>query len=323
MKTDFFRAALLQSRAYNQIKNDFAEGKPGHAYLIVSADSEALRQLFQMVAATAFCPYGGCLECAECQKVFHFNHPDIKHVNLLNEKIGVAEVAKITADAQLKSFLGGNKLFMVYNAEQMNDAAQNKLLKTLEEPPGQTIFFLGTSNETKILDTIKSRSRKIYIDIFDDKTVYDAVFGETENAEKARLAAAYADGLLSKAFEIAENENFSDAYKSAVRMLRDMKSAPDFAKFVSASVFAKDNVLEFLDILAIILRDVMVSPSNKGLVMSKHIGQDIEALSRHYSPTACAAALKGISAARAKLSLNVSAQAVTEKLFFDILETRT
>lgn len=53
--------------------------------------------------------------------------------------------------------------------------AQNKLLKTLEEPPKDVTIFLGVANEASMLDTIKSRARAVAIDVFDEDVVYNAL----------------------------------------------------------------------------------------------------------------------------------------------------
>ena len=73
------------------------------------------------------------------------------------------EAEKISKLASLKSYEGGVKIFLIWMAEKMNIAASNKLLKLLEEPPLKTVFILVCEQENKLLDTIKSRCQKIYV----------------------------------------------------------------------------------------------------------------------------------------------------------------
>ena len=73
------------------------------------------------------------------------------------------EADRITKLAYLKSYEGGVKIFLIWMVEKMNISASNKLLKLLEEPPSKTVFILICEQESKILDTLKSRCQKIYI----------------------------------------------------------------------------------------------------------------------------------------------------------------
>lgn len=76
------------------------------------------------------------------------------------QKIKVEDVAGLIEDTETKPFESDNKLYFVNYADKMNPAAQNKLLKTLEEPQKAVSIFLGVGSESAILDTVKSRTKK-------------------------------------------------------------------------------------------------------------------------------------------------------------------
>ena len=77
-------------------------------------------------------------------------------------KIGVDEAQDIVKKLSLKSYEGGFKVMIIWMADKMNNAASNKLLKLIEEPPQKTVFILIAENEDQILDTIKSRCQVLH-----------------------------------------------------------------------------------------------------------------------------------------------------------------
>ena len=169
-----FEDTLKNSRAYHLLSNDFRL-ELGHAYMLVSPDDDTVKEFFTLIATTIFCETkSACMHCNECGKVLHGNHPDLAVINAIGENIKVEAIKDLTEDAGIKSF-SGTKVYYIHRADLMNTAAQNKLLKTLEEPPKGVVIFLGVSNESAMLDTIKSRTRTVYLDVFDNDTVKNAM----------------------------------------------------------------------------------------------------------------------------------------------------
>ncbi|HPD01844.1 MAG TPA: hypothetical protein P5161_01525 [Eubacteriales bacterium] len=323
MNTPFYRNALAASRAFGIIKNDIAARKLGHAYLVISPDGEAIKKLFMLVSEAVYCRYGGCGECADCLKVLHDNNPDLKHVNLIGDNITKDHVEAVLKDAQLKPFYDAPKLYMIYRSDLMNLTAQNKLLKTLEEPPPAVTIFLGAAQEAALLPTIKSRARKIYLDFFEKDVIYRAVLNYTEDEKKAALAAACSDGYLTRAYEIASSKDFLERYEEAIALLMSLDTSAKVLDAVNLDIASKARLPELLNILSPIFRDVMaVSAGAKPSVLSE-LSDEIVKLGAHFSPSAAAKAIMAVNKAREMLYFNVGAAAAAEKLFFDILELRT
>lgn len=120
------------------------------------------------------------------------------------------------------------KIYLIYDASNLNTSAQNVLLKTLEEVPKDVIIFLVASNIKKILDTIKSRC-----------IVY---FDREEKVDIKKY----------------EELKFFDEF---VRSICDIKfgSSNDFIDLLSdIEEEQKDNILIYIDLLNLILHDVLV-----------------------------------------------------------------
>ncbi len=88
------------------------------------------------------------------------NHPDILWFEA-ESKLGIEQAREIKDFLSLKPYQGNKRAVVLIAAENLTDAAQNALLKTLEEPPDGTILILGASSEDQLLPTIISRCRVI------------------------------------------------------------------------------------------------------------------------------------------------------------------
>ena len=97
------------------------------------------------------------------KKNFYIDFNDWKNISTdskgknIEGKIRKAEIDLIFAKAHLKSFIGGAKVFIIWDMQRLDNYGQNKLLKLLEEPPNNTFFILITESLDSLLPTIISR----------------------------------------------------------------------------------------------------------------------------------------------------------------------
>lgn len=316
-----FQDALKKSRAYNLIKHDIDTGNLSHAYMVISPDVFAVKNLFRLIACAVYCK-DACTTCPVCKKVLNGNHADVKFINEDGKKIKVEDVAALIEDTETKPFESDNKLYFVNSADKMNPAAQNKLLKTLEEPQKAVSIFLGVGSESAILDTVKSRTKKITLDRFSAQDIKDALISSGVAVGNATIAAACADGMLWRAKEIASNSAFSETFDRAIFILNNLKKSSDVASFLNDKTLDKDNLPVFLDALSIVLRDMIAAKTDKTLIMSKHKEREIETLSKGFSLDALSNILYLVNEERKKLSFYVGSTGVVENLLLGILEVK-
>lgn len=316
-----FQDALKKSRAYNLIKHDIDTGNLSHAYMVISPDVYAVKNLFRLIACAVYCK-DACTTCPVCKKVLNGNHADVKFINEDGKKIKVEDVAALIEDTETKPFESDNKLYFVNSADKMNPAAQNKLLKTLEEPQKAVSIFLGVGSESAILDTVKSRTKKITLDRFSASDIKDALISSGVAVGNATIAAACADGMLWRAKEIASNSAFSETFDRAIFILNNLKKSSDVASFLNDKTLDKDNLPVFLDALSIVLRDMIAAKTDKNLIMSKHKEWEIETLSKGFSLDALSNILYLVNEERKKLSFYVGSTGVVENLLLGILEVK-
>lgn len=317
-----FADALKSSRAYNLIKHDIDTSNLSHAYMVISPDTLALNSLFEIVACAVYCKDDACLACTTCHRILHGNHADVKFINSDNKNLKVEDVESLIDDTGTRPFESDHKLYFVFSADKMNAAAQNKLLKTLEEPQKTVTIFLGVSRESAMLDTVKSRTKKITLDRFSQEEISSALKEEGFPSDSAETAAACADGMLGRAKEIAEDKSFAENYAQTVNVFKNLKKSGDVASFLNEKVLDKERLPVFLDIASLIVRDMMAAKTDERLITNRRTAEEIKEMSQDYSLLALSNILYLINEERKKLNVYVSSVGVAENLLLGILEVK-
>ncbi|MFO7752111.1 MAG: DNA polymerase III subunit delta' [Desulfobacteraceae bacterium] len=102
-----------------------------------------------------------CLECRSCRKITNGMHPDIIRVVPEKGVIRISKIRDLCSALTVRANEAFKRMVIFQSAETMNTEAQNALLKTLEEPPGDTVFVLLADNAESLLPTVFSRCRHI------------------------------------------------------------------------------------------------------------------------------------------------------------------
>jgi len=174
----------------------------------------------------------GCGECQSCKLVENTilsiyedkkditTHPFIKIVSPENNKeIKIDQIRDIIQFLKLKSKTG--KVVIIENAEKMNIEASNSLLKTLEEPPEKTLIILTTSNITKLLPTIVSRTLKVKFSLLTDEEVKEIlkIKGAVKKNIDMDILVSLAEGSLCLPEKILKNQALFNYAKDFFNLL--------------------------------------------------------------------------------------------------------
>ena len=139
-------------------------GRLGHAWLLLGDPGLGKEQLAERLARLHLCqqPDRGepCGHCHACQLLDKGHHPDLGIIGADSKSIGVEAIREICGRLQSTSQLGRGKVVIIPDAERMTESAANALLKTLEEPAGDSLLLLIASRVSRLLPTILSRCHK-------------------------------------------------------------------------------------------------------------------------------------------------------------------
>lgn len=162
-----------------------------HAYILSAPTREEGLDMARALAADVLCAAPGdkaCGLCRDCRKAASGIHPDISVVSCpLDDKgrekknIVVDQIRYLVADSQVLPNEAERKVYIIDQAERMNEEAQNAALKLLEEPPARLTIILCTTNANSLLPTVRSRC----VELHGEK------FGAEQSGESDRLAGEY------------------------------------------------------------------------------------------------------------------------------------
>jgi len=150
-----------------------------------------------------------CDACLSCRKTMHGNHADVTVIRPVSKTriITVEQIEAVIETAMFRPVEGGKRLFLIEDADRMNETAQNHFLKTLEEPPSQTIFVLLSERPRRLLPTIRSRCQAIRFGALRLETVAEMMQAENQfTEEQAYAIAALSHGSVSRAHDLVKKE---------------------------------------------------------------------------------------------------------------------
>lgn len=201
--------------------------------------------------------------------------------------IGVEESGEILRKLSLTTYEAEYKIMIIWQAEKMNPAAANKLLKILEEPPDKTLFLLVCENEDQLLRTIVSRTQLIKINKISDRDLIDVLVSRhNQTPDAAEKIAHLADGSYAEAqLLLSENENAGQNLASFQKLMRaSLKFDPKavMAWIDDISVAGRERQKNFLNYALHIMRESMIV--NYGDTILVKLGADEQDFVKKFSP---------------------------------------
>jgi DNA polymerase-3 subunit delta' len=209
--TDALRAALHAKQVH-------------HAWLFYGPEGVGKELAALKLAQALTCPeapWEGCGTCSSCKRLEKRNHPDVTWLmpeeelvtrglagrsdfdHTPSRDIRIEQVRKLQERLSFRALESAHKVALIVTAHAMNPPAQNALLKTLEEPPRDTIIILVSSAPDKLLPTIRSRCSKAQFGPLPAEFIAQKVLAKRKvTPEVAAQAAAMAAGSLARAFEL-------------------------------------------------------------------------------------------------------------------------
>ena len=155
-------ALVDQPRVRDFLTTALADDRLSHAYLFVGPPGSGKHEAAEALAKCVVCPNGGDGTCDECRRVAHRTHPDVRWL-APGSATGylVSQVRELIEDAGLAPIRSQVKVYVLERAELLRGSAANALLKTLEEPPANTMFILCGRVVDAMLPTIVSRCQQV------------------------------------------------------------------------------------------------------------------------------------------------------------------
>ncbi len=192
------------------LKKVLERNRTAHAYLFVGPSGIGKATIARLFVQSLLCERAvhgiACGECRTCRRIERKLHPDVHWTQPDGGVVRIEQIRELQSNLSLKPFEATHKGAVVDGADLMTPAAQNALLKVLEEPPGETVIILVAANGSALLPTIWSRCQVLRFHSLPRNVVEGALVGRGVDPPKARLLAALSDGRLGAALAAADRD---------------------------------------------------------------------------------------------------------------------
>ncbi len=272
-----FRDVIGQKSVIAHMKKALQLHTVSHAYILNGEKGMGKKLIADIFSTALQCEAGGdepCMECRSCKQAVGRNHPDIKWIT--HEKpnlISVDEIREqLVNDMGIKPYSGRYKIYIIDEGEKMNAAAQNTLLKTIEEPPAYGVVIILTANREMLLQTILSRCVSLNLRAIASDDVKKYLMEQVGVPDyRADMAAKFAGGNLGKAIDIASSDDFNQMKDDVVHTLKNVEkmTVTDINQVVKELAVYKDSMDSYLNLVVTWFRDVLLckaSSSETGIV---------------------------------------------------------
>jgi DNA polymerase-3 subunit delta' len=312
------------------LKNAISLDKVSHAYIFNGPDGSGKMMLAEAFAMALQCEGEGvkpCMECRSCHQAAEHNQPDIIYVS--HEKpntIGVDDIrTQVNNDIVIKPYSSRYKVYIVDEAEKMNQQAQNALLKTIEEPPKYAVILLLTTNADSFLQTILSRCISLNLKVVREDVIRDYLMKQYHIPDyQADVCAAFSQGNVGKAIRLASSESFGELKAAAIQIIKRINDTDlyEMGEAIKQVAEYKLEINDFFELMTIWFRDVLYFKATNDIngLIFKDEAYDIKKQAATRSYNGIEKILNALETAKARISSNVNFDLAIELLLLTIKE---
>lgn len=221
---------IKSTPCYKVIASDKKVGRLNHAYLVTIKDGDMHDEYLKILAKLIACDDEEfCDNCRVCKLIDQKAHSDVTFLPK-DGKLKTDSADELVRQSVIKPFELDKRVFVVRKIEELNQY-QNKLLKTLEEPPKNVYLLISTERPVAVLQTIKSRSKMVEIPDFSDDALYSAAKRAGYSGERLDLAIKLCAGKMGKLIRYYQNDDLLEIKNLATDMICNMtgKNLPEYA----------------------------------------------------------------------------------------------
>ncbi|MGB2765010.1 MAG: DNA polymerase III subunit delta' [Candidatus Aminicenantaceae bacterium] len=260
-----FKDILGNDRVKKVLRKALQKNKVPNSMLFCGPEGVGKKSMALMVAKAMNCKRkkdDACESCSSCRAINAKNFPDV--IEILPEKnvVKIEQMRILRKLAYLKPMLGKKRIFIVPEAEKMQEPAANSLLKILEEPPLFSYILLVTHNPFLILPTIKSRCQILNFSPVSREDIGKNLVEKGFDEEKARILSLFVHGNLKQAMAL-EWEEVKAKREQAWQLFLSLIKKENIAGFLRNYAYSyrglvKEEWKQIMQILSSFCRDLIL-----------------------------------------------------------------
>ena len=236
----------------NKIKNElikaFNTNSVAHSYIFSGQYGIGKKQIAIEFAKMILClnkDKSPCGECKSCIELENDNNPDFNIIKP-DGKIKIEQIRKMLEKVYEKPIISDKKVYIIDDAETMTIEAQNCLLKTLEEPPEYIIIILITSNESNLINTIKSRCLKLTFNSLENGELKQYLENKLKFQNISETMLENFEGSVGKALKVKEKQELYSNMETTLKNF-NCNSVIDLINNATEIYKGKENINEILE----------------------------------------------------------------------------
>jgi len=325
-----FNEIIGQQRQLAALRAALANGRLHHAYLFLGPEGVGKRLTASALAKALHCRervHDYCGACLNCRRIDDRNHPDVRVIEAPSAKkeISIQQIRELERELRYRSFTGQRKIALIDPATSLNVASQNALLKTLEEPPQNSLIILIAAQEGGLLPTLRSRCLRLSFAPLLREEVRRYLQARGAGVAEAEAIAALSMGSIGAALAL-HRAGLSENRKKWAEMLIELNRGDYRRAMMQAEALAgsRDDAREFLNWAESWYRDLSIARlgCSAGDLVNLDMRRELETQAAQTAVEPALSALAHIAAARTEVQRNLNRRMVLEKLLFRLVEER-
>jgi DNA polymerase III subunit delta' len=312
------------------LKRALQSDRLAHAYLFLGPEGVGKKTVALAFTRAVHCrEVAGdfCGRCTECLRIANGNHPDVRVLEPAagKKEINIGQIRDLERELSFRPFSGKRKVAVVDPAPLMNAAAQNAMLKTLEEPPGRSLIILIAGGTGGLLPTLVSRCLRLIFNPLSPEAVSDFLVSyKGMDRDRAMILAGLAAGNPGRALS-PELQVLVERRRVWLEKFGSLEQ-PDYRKaFADSEELAaeKEESLRFLDWIEGWYRDLMVYSvrASAERLLNRDLENEIEQQAARYGLKRILGLRSRAVRTAARLRRNVNRRLALESLLIEALRT--
>ncbi len=322
-----FENIIGHEQNIEHLENAIENGQVSHAYIFNGEDGIGKMTTAKAFVKALLCESkNSCGTCQSCIQIDSGNHPDVIYVTHEKAGITVDDIRdQVNQSVFVKPYSSDHKVYIIDEADKMNAAAQNALLKTIEEPPAYAVIILLSNNKESFLETIVSRCVVLNFGPLKESQVREYLNSHYDNMNgREDLAVSYSMGNIGKAKKVIESDDFNEQKDFCLNLMANLEKWDIHEILLSLKQMAsyKDYIYDLLDIMTIYYRDILILKvtglPNKTVFKEKFSVMKNQSI--YLSFEGIDTIIKEIEKAKIRLKANVNFDVTLELLLFVMKE---
>jgi len=260
-------------------------------------------------------------ESESFKKVIFSNHPDLGIILPFKRQILIDTIRDLEREINLEPFEAERRIFIIDEAEKMNDSSANALLKILEEPPINTYIFLISSEPNLLPVTILSRLQVVSFTPLQAEEIIQFLCDKKNlTKDEATAISLYSNGSISKALNLNKHQIFS-IREQAIKVIETLLDESDLSALLSLSEEITDPKTDyqlFLQTLQQLIRDVWILSLGGDKITNADILEKLNSLAEKADSNLFSQWLEKIEELSQYLDVNLNKKIATDALLLEM-----